>query len=164
MHYYSPCSHYTGINLRTTSESIWRLSQRRDEKKSRRRLSNAFRSDHFQSIREDKQQGGGKRGGCRLVPMRLHAHRFPLKCNGAVSAVFSGLFSRAFHGSGAFQNLTSRTGSGQEVFEISRVESNWIRKGTKSHRSGSVGSGRVGSGRVGSGRVGSGQTVPTPEF
>ena len=58
-----------------------------------------------------------------------------------------------------------RGGLGQEVFEISRVDSGWVRRlsnltgrvGWGGVGSGGVGSGRVGSGRVGSGRVGSGR-------
>ena len=71
-----------------------------------------------------------------------------------------------------------RVGSGQEVFQMSRVGFGCIPKGDGSDQeefhmlrvvqrrvgsgwvgSGRVGSGRVGSGRVGSGRVGSGQEV-----
>ena len=61
------------------------------------------------------------------------------------------------HGSGQEVEayFAGRVGSGQEVFEISRVGS--FRVGSDRVGSGRVGSGRVGSGRVGSGRVGSGR-------
>ena len=63
------------------------------------------------------------------------------------------------HGSGQEVEayFAGRVGSGQEVFEISRVGS--CRVGSDRVGSGRVGSGRVGSGRVASGRVGSGRVA-----
>ena len=60
---------------------------------------------------------------------------------------------KVFHQSGVFQNVAGRVGSGQEVFEIARVEYSQI-------GSGGFQVSRIGSGRVGSGRVALAQPNP----
>ena len=86
-----------------------------------------------------------------------------MKKDAGVFTCFPGLLTShdPAHGSPAhgssqavFKNIAGRVGSGQEVFEMTRVVS--CRVGSCRVVSGRVGSGRVGSGRVGSGRVGSG--------